>query len=85
MYVLTRTINEYNQEGDYLETVFETAPKLSELASYFYSKSIDECSDDEIMFLTHIKRGGGRIKTENEWYYLIELKNGEKYKNNDYD
>lgn len=79
MFVLTKAVNDYNQYGDYLETVFSTSPTLTDLSKYFYNTTLENLEDEQILFLTHIKRGGGRQNTENEWYFLDELKSGEKY------
>ena len=79
MFVLTKAVNDYNQFGDYLETVFSTSPTLTDLSKYFYNTTLENLEDEQILFLTHIKRGGGRQNTENEWYVLDELKSGEKY------
>ena len=79
MFVLTKAVNDYNQCGDYLETVFSTSPTLTDLSKYFYNTTLENLEDEQILFLTHIKRGGGRQNTKNEWYFLGELKSGEKY------
>lgn len=80
MFVLTKAVNDYNQCGDYLETVFSTSPTLADLAKYLYNTTIENLEDEQILLLTHIKRGGGRQNTEHEWYFLEELKSGERYK-----
>ena len=79
MFVLTKAVNDYNQFGDYLETVFSTSPTLTDLSKYFYNTTLENLEDEQILFLTHIKRGGGRQNIEYEWYFLDELKSGEKY------
>ena len=56
-----------------------TSPTLTDLSKYFYNTTLENLEDEQILFLTHIKRGGGRQNTENEWYFLDELKSGEKY------
>lgn len=70
MWVLTRSINQYNQDGDYFESVYSSKPTIKELmrfigCSYSYAK--------------HVRNGGGRIESEDEWYYLTEIKSGEQY------
>lgn len=71
MWVLTRSINQYDQDGDYFERVFATKPTVEELVGnngFFegYAKYL-------------LDTGGGRIKDENEWYYLKEIGHGEQY------
>ena len=79
MYVLTKSYNDYDQHGDYLETVFEKSPTLTELSNYFYKQSLEQLDDEQLLFLTHVKRGGGRQNNESEWYFLSSLKHSEPY------
>jgi hypothetical protein len=71
MWVVTRAINDYNQDGDYLVCVFENKPTFQDL-----KKILPYESDVTIGKLT---RGGGRHNFEGCWYYLTELKSGELY------
>lgn len=71
MWVVTRAINQYDQDGDYLVCVFENKPTFEELKNVLKGES-----DVTIGKLT---RGGGRQDTEGEWYFLEELKSGELY------
>lgn len=66
MWVITRSENEYNQEGDYLERVFSSKPTKEKLDSLGY--------DGE-----HLLKGGGRKGSEYTWYHLVELNSGELY------
>lgn len=77
VWVLTSEYNDYDQYGEYFEAAFRTSPTLQQLSQIFYETDIDQLTDDELMFLTHIKRGGGREKVESKWYYLREVKEGE--------
>lgn len=79
MFVLTAAYNDYDQHGDYLETVFDKSPTLTELAKFFYKKTLEQLEDSELLFLAHIKRGGGRLDIESKWYFLTELKHLEEY------
>jgi hypothetical protein len=69
MWVITRAVNEYDQDGDYFECVFQSKPTLEQLVKYF---------DDEEL-AKHVLNGGGRIEFEHTWYYLTPMKSGEKY------
>ena len=62
VWVLTREINEYNQDGEYFVAVFANEPMYTHLL---------ECG---VPFnrLGHVLNGGGRIGDENEWFYLRE-------------
>ncbi len=80
MYVLTCEYNEYHQYGHYLEAVFENNPTLNELSMFLYAKPLEDLTDEMILLITHIKRGGGRINIEHKWYHLRKIESGEKYK-----
>ena len=77
MWVLTRSINEYNQDGDYLICVFSSKPTVEKLIEIF------GISEKYAKFL--ILEGGGREDSEDEWWYLSELEDGELYKSKDTD
>jgi len=73
MWILTREINEYDQDGAYFEAAFENEPILFDLAHHFYpSESFDKLSTEQMDFLVHIAKGGGRIEFEHTWYNLFE-------------
>jgi hypothetical protein len=67
MWVITFSVNAYDQEGDYLDMVFDYKPTKEELDNLGY--------DGE-----HLLKGGGRKSSEEIWYHLKELKSGELYK-----
>jgi len=71
MWILTREINEYNQDGEYFVCAFKEKPTFNDL-----KKTLKGLSDVTIGKLT---RGGGRQDFEGEWYYLSEVKDGELY------
>ena len=73
MWILTRTINEYNQDGEYFVSAFTNKPTFQELKNILFFES-----DDTICRL--IAMGGGRKDIEPEWYYLFEFKEGTSYK-----
>ena len=66
MWVITFAINAYEQEGDYLDRVFDYKPTKEELDALGY--------DGE-----HLLNGGGRKGFEPQWYFLTEIKSGELY------
>lgn len=66
MWVITRSVNDYNQYGDYFERVFDHKPTKEELDSLGY--------DGE-----HLLNGGGRKDFEGVWFWLTEIKSGEEY------
>jgi len=72
MWVVTRAINMYEQDGDYLVCVFTDKPSFYDL-----KKVLPEENDATIGKLL---RGGGRHYKENTWFYLTELQSGEPYK-----
>ncbi|UIW10556.1 hypothetical protein PQC38_gp080 [Aeromonas phage BUCT695] len=64
IWVLTREINAYEQEGEYFAGIYSRKPDISLL-------SIETGITDE-EYLTHILKGGGRVGSENEWWFLKE-------------
>lgn len=62
VWILTRAINAYDQEGEYFEGVFIDKPTCSQLI---------ECgvADNDVQ---HVLKGGGRINGEYWWYFLRE-------------
>jgi hypothetical protein len=69
MWVITRSINQYDQDGDYFECVFDHKPTLEELTKFFGDENLAK----------HVQNGGGRIECEGTWYFLTEIKSGEQY------
>lgn len=69
MWIITRAINEYDQDGDYFEVAYNSKPTLDELIKFFGDKKIAK----------HVLNGGGRRDFENRWYFLTEIKHGEQY------
>jgi hypothetical protein len=64
MWVLTRRINEYSQDGEYFVCIFECKPTIQEL------KDVLKTENDTT--LEWIIQGGGRQNSEYEWYYLTQ-------------
>lgn len=78
VWVLTRENNDYDQHGEYLETVFYQKPTHEELMlalKDIYSWKLTA------EFVQHILNGGGRIGNENIWYFLTELECGKPFNN----
>lgn len=71
MWIVTRAVNDYNQDGDYFVAGFNSKPTFKDL-----KKLLPNESDVTIGKLT---RGGGRQDFEGNWYYLTEMKSGELY------
>jgi hypothetical protein len=74
IFVLTRAINQYDQEGDYLVAVFKKLPTEQELINLI------GCSKE---YACHILTTGGRKDKEYEWFYLTLLAFGSKYQEQD--
>ncbi len=72
MWIVTRSINEYNQDGEYFETSYIKKPTLGQLILYF----------NDAKLAAHLLKGGGRQDSEDWWFYLTEVKEGEEYKSN---
>lgn len=71
MFTLTKAVNAYDQEGEYLITVFKEVPTIGQIMKVL------NCSKTFALFLT--ATGGGRKENENEWFYLKPLKSGTLY------
>ena len=71
VWVVTREINMYDQDGDYLVAVYRRKPDFAKL-----KKLLPHLSDATVGKLT---RGGGREACEDEWYNLSELEAGTLY------
>ena len=61
VYIITREINEYNQDGAYFEKAYKTFPTIDKL---------QEDLNIDIKTAKHIIKGGGRKSVEDEWYNL---------------
>ena len=73
-WVLTREINEYDQEGAYFEAVFKEKPSIKQLAEHFTGRyGFPNDVMQAVAFLEHLRDGGGRRGVEHEWYNLEEV------------
>jgi len=73
MWILTREINEYDQDGAYFEAAFENKPDLYELSNYFYpANDFKRLNKEQLTFLIHVLNNGGRREFEHTWYNLFE-------------
>jgi hypothetical protein len=70
MWIVTREINAYEQDGEYFVAAYLNKPGFAEL------KATIGASDVVIGKLT---RGGGRHDDENTWYRLFEAVEGVDY------
>lgn len=66
VWVLTREINEYDQDGAYFVAVFKEKPSREQLAA-----ATDTTPDGETVS-NLLQNGGGRIEHEYAWFYLTE-------------
>ena len=65
IFILTREINEYRQDGEYFVAAFKEKPTADQL----FMNGVEEKS------IKHVLTGGGRTKAmENEWFHLREHK-----------
>ena len=79
VWVLTRSINDYNQDGEYFETFWIKKPTVKELAAYFKGNQSTSSFIDPMAaldFLLHVESGGGRRDVEHEWYHLAQYEEG---------
>lgn len=73
MWVVTREINAYDQDGSYLVTVYKDKPTLGQLSILLPNRTAD--------FYDHLLAGDGHksLLCEDEWFTLSELGCGEVY------
>lgn len=71
MWIVTREVNAYDQEGEYFIAAYDHKPTFQELKLLLPHKK-----DSVVGKLT---RGGGREDSEYEWYYLFEIESGVRY------
>lgn len=70
VHILTREVNDHNQQGEYFMDVFAKPPTIIQLAEALKGEGISENIMDAVALLEHIRLGGGRRRTEDVWYYL---------------
>lgn len=63
IWVLTREVNEYNQDGEYFVAAFSKLPSTKDLVS-------NGVHENDV---AHVLNGGGRILWESEWFFLREV------------
>lgn len=83
MWVLTREVNDYDQHGHYLITVFEEKPSKEELKAFLQKAEYNwsgELPDDR---LDHVLSKGGIQNGEGSGFFLKELSEGELYQCDD--
>lgn len=76
IWVLTREINAYEQDGEYFVCAFEQKPSIQKLAEEMARHDCPvDLNDlfDAIAFLEHLRNGGGRRATEHTWFNLTEV------------
>ena len=71
IWILTREVNEYDQEGAYFVAAFLTKPTAEEIRAVTWTQASDE-------FIGHLLNGGGREREEHEWYWLTQFQHGER-------
>lgn len=73
VWVLTREINEYDQDGEYFEAVFVKKPTIKQMAEYLQGKVYMPDVMRALALCEHILQGGGRQDSENVWFNLQEV------------
>lgn len=79
MWVLTRALDHYGQEGEYFVAVYKYRPTYGQLMTVFEEidgeHSFSRRNNRE--FLEHLLRGGGRRNNEYEWFILKKYEEGQ--------
>lgn len=63
IWVLTREINQYDQDGEYFVSAWNEKPTHQTLKLFGVPENR----------LRHVLNGGGRVGSENEWFFLKKL------------
>lgn len=71
VWVLTREICEYEQDGEYFEAVFENKPTLAELAPFLQGLPAD--MGKAIAKVDYVLNGGGEEYGSHTWYRLKQV------------
>lgn len=69
VWVITSSVNDYNQYGEYFEKAYIGKPTLEDLKS-FLRPMYTEYELDHVT--EHLLKGGGRQGDEWKWFYLEE-------------
>ena len=62
IFVLTREINRYDQDGEYFVEVYVSKPSYQQLIEIGVPRNR----------IRHVMNGGGRVGTEDQWFFLRE-------------
>lgn len=77
VWMLSRSVNDYNQHGDYACCVWPGKPTIEQLAEYFrYTTGQPGNVMAAVAFLLHVQNGGGRQEREDQWYELAFVEFG---------
>lgn len=78
LWILTFSINEYNQEGAYFLTAWTSKPTFQILRQFFDSKISLSCPHYDVSDadIGRALRGEGRFRNQNLWYTLQQIKQG---------
>lgn len=71
MWIVTREINQYDQDGEYFVAAYYKKPGFQQLR-----KLLEDESD---VTIGKLASGGGRQNKEDEWFWLREVREGEYY------
>lgn len=71
IWILTREVNKYDQEGSYFVAAFLTKPTAAELRAVTWAHASDE-------YIEHLLSGGGCLVDADEWHWLTQYTHGEK-------
>lgn len=67
IYVLTREVNEYDQQGEYFVHAWDHEPTPTEIVE------ISQEINSHIDYKHVVVGGGGRLDFEYEWFYLRKV------------
>lgn len=75
IWVLTKEINAYDQEGAYFVAAFEGKPDYAQLANVLKTQAgiAHQNVMEGIAFLDHLLKGGGRQGLEDTWFLLEQV------------
>lgn len=85
MWIITRAISQYDQDGHYAYSVFIEKPLREDIRRLLYGDDYNPKTEDPNLrdvrekYISWLLKGGGRQEVEYEWFFLTEIKSGELY------
>jgi hypothetical protein len=80
LWILTRSVNDYNQDGDYFVAAWAEKPTRDGIARVLFDTNWNQLVEHNKGLVKRVLDGGGREDGEWEWFHLVQVAHGEEYK-----